>query len=102
MADPTTMPRSALGHSFRAGLEHFGTDLATLRLSRKGDWRKGLLAATIQKETTMRLDWISEQLNMGTRAGVCRLAGETRKRLVTDRALRRAIEARSKNAILNG
>ncbi|MGA7213835.1 MAG: hypothetical protein WBX20_06475, partial [Terrimicrobiaceae bacterium] len=40
-------------------------------------------------------------LNMGTRAGVCRLAGETRKRLVTDRALRRAIEARSKNAILN-
>jgi hypothetical protein len=48
----------------RGALEHFGTDLATLRRARKGDWRKGLLAATIQKETTMRLDWISEQLNM--------------------------------------
>ncbi len=67
----------------RAGLEHFGIDLATLRRSRKGDWRKGLLAAMIQKETTMRLDWITEQLNMGTRAGVCRLAGEARKRLAT-------------------
>ncbi len=56
----------------------------------------------IQKETTMRLDWITEQLNMGTRAGVCRPAGEARKRLATDGALRRKVEAISNNAILNG
>ena len=86
----------------RAGLEHFGIDLATLRRSRKGDWRKGLLAAMIQKETTMRLDWITEQLNMGTRASVCRLAGEARKRLATDRALKKQIETISNTAILNG
>jgi putative transposase len=80
----------------QAALEHFGTDLPTLRRARKGDWRKGLLAAMIQKETTMRLDWIAEQLHMGTRAGVCRLVGEARKRLATDRTLRRAIDAISK------
>ena len=56
----------------------------------------------IQKETTMRLDWITQQLNMGTRAGACRLAAEARKRLATDRALRRKVEAISKRAILNG
>ncbi len=86
----------------RAGLEHFGTDLATLPRARKGDWRKGLLAAMIQKETTVRRDWITEQLNMGTRAGVCRRAGEARKRLAADRALRREIETISSTAILNG
>jgi hypothetical protein len=85
----------------RAALEHFGTDLATLRRARKGDGRKGLLAAMIQKETTVRLDWISEQLNMGTRAGTCRLAAEFRRRLAIDRALRNEIEAISKKAMLN-
>jgi hypothetical protein len=29
----------------RAALEHFGTDLATLRPARRGDWLQGLLAA---------------------------------------------------------
>ncbi len=86
----------------RAALEHFGTDLATLRRAPKGDWRKGLLAALIQKETTMRLDWISKQLNTGTRAGTSRLATETRRRLATERGLRRQAEAISKIAILNG
>ena len=86
----------------RTGLEHFGTDLATLRQSRKGDWRKRLLAAMIPKQTTVRPDWIVEQLNMGTRAGVYRLTGEARKRLATDRALRRQIETISNTAILNG
>ena len=50
----------------------------------------------------MRLDWITEQLNMGTRAGVCRLAGEVRKLLATDRVLRREVEIISRNATLNG
>ncbi len=49
----------------RAALEHFGIDLATLRRAHKADWRKGLLAAMIQKETTMRLDWMTGQLHMG-------------------------------------
>ena len=56
----------------------------------------------IQKETTMRLDWITQQLNMGTRAGTCRLAAESRRRLATDRALRREVETISKRAMLNG
>ena len=56
----------------------------------------------IQKETTMRLDWITDQLNMGTRAGLCRLAGEARRRLATDRTLRRQMDTISNPAILNG
>ena len=55
----------------------------------QGRWRKGPLAAMIQKETTMRLDWITEQLNMGTRAGTCRLAAESGRRLATARGLRK-------------
>ena len=50
----------------------------------------------------IRLDWISEQLNTGTRAGTSRLATETRRRLATERGLRRRAEAISKIAILNG
>jgi hypothetical protein len=86
----------------RAALEHFGTDLATLRPARKGDWRKRLLAAMVQKETTMRLDRISDQLNMGTRAGTCRLAAESRKRLAAGHALRKEVETILEKAIFNG
>ena len=39
-----------------AGLEHFGVNREELRTAAKGDWRKGLLAALIQKETTVRLE----------------------------------------------
>jgi REP-associated tyrosine transposase len=90
------------GDLIGAALEHFGIDLFTLQQARKGDWRKGLLAAMIQKETTVRLDWISEQLKTGTRAGTSRLATETRRRLATDRGLRRQAEAISRIAMLNG
>ena len=86
----------------RSGLEHFGTDLATLRRVRKVDWRKGLLAAMLRKETTIRLDWISAQLNTGTRAGTSRLATKTRRRLAAERGLRRQAKAISRIAILNG
>ena len=72
------------------------------KAARKGDWRKALIAALVQNKTTMKLDWITEQLNMGTRAGVCRRASEARKRLATDHALRRDFEAISRNATLNG
>jgi len=51
-----------------AGLEHFGVSRKELRSAAKGDWRKGLLAALIQKETTVRLDWISESMRMGERS----------------------------------
>jgi putative transposase len=86
----------------RAALEHFRVELTTLRRARKGDWRKGFIAALIRTHTTMKLDWIAQQLSMGTRAGVSRLASEARERLAADRALRRDFEAITKNATLNG
>ena len=63
----------------RAGLEHFGVRREELRSAAKADWRKGLVAALIQKETTVRLDWISQRLNMGDRFSCCRTIGRTRE-----------------------
>ena len=58
---------------------HFGVTRAELRSAPKGDWRKGILAALIQKETTMRLDWISESMRMGERSSCCRSIRRTRE-----------------------
>jgi hypothetical protein len=44
----------------------------------------------------MKLDWIADQLNMGNGAEVWRLVGEVGERLATDRALRREVDAISK------
>ena len=63
----------------QAGLEHFGIGRAELRSTAKGDWRKGVLAALIQKETTVRLDWISETMRMGQRSSCCRTIRRTRE-----------------------
>ena len=52
---------------------------AELRSTAKGDWRKGVLAALIQKETTVRLDWISETMRMGERSSCCRTIRRTRE-----------------------
>jgi putative transposase len=62
-----------------AGLEHFGVSRKELRSAAKGDWRKGLLAALIQKETTVRLDWISESMRMGERSSCSRTIRRTRE-----------------------
>jgi len=77
-------------------------DAEELKRARKGDWRKGLLAAMIQGETTTRLDWISEQLSTGTRSGTCRLASEMRRSLERDRKLQQNMESITRMSILNG
>jgi len=77
-------------------------DVEELKRARKGDWRKGLLAAMIQGKTTMRLDWISEQLSTGTRSGTCRLASEMRRSLERDRKLQKTMESITRMSILNG
>jgi hypothetical protein len=76
-----------------AGLQHFGLKREELVELPKGDWRKALLATMIQRETTMKLDWISGELAMGTRAGTCRLIADTKRRLETDRRLRKSCSA---------
>jgi len=52
----------------------------------------------IHDETTMKLDWISEQLDMGTRAGVCRAAA-ARREVETNRGRRRDWETIQKNQL---
>ena len=62
-----------------AGLEHFGVRREELRSAAKADRRKGLVAALIQKETTVRVDWISQRLSMGERSYCCRTIRRTRE-----------------------
>ena len=50
----------------------------------KGDERKALIASLIHGQTTVTLDWISERLRMGVRAGVCRSINRHRERLKQD------------------
>ena len=65
----------------RGGLEVFGVPARDLRAAAKSDWRKGLLAEMIQRETTMTLDWISEKLAMGDRSNCCRIIRRTREEI---------------------
>ena len=64
-------------------------ELEELWKARKGDERKGLLAEIVQAETTVSLDWISGQLQMGTRSGCWRAIGLARERLKKDRKARK-------------
>jgi len=63
----------------RGGLEVFGISVKDLRAAAKSDWRKGVLAEMVQRETTMTLDWISEKLAMGDRSSCCRIIRRTRE-----------------------
>jgi len=84
----------------QAGLENFQTTQSELRDARKSDWKKCLLAELIQAETTMRLDWVREELGMGTRSWCCYQICKTRIRLGKDRKLRERREE-IKSAIKN-
>jgi hypothetical protein len=48
-----------------AGLVVFGVTMPDLRKAAKSDWRKGLMAEMMQRQTTMKLDWISQELENG-------------------------------------
>ncbi len=65
----------------QAGMEVFGILEKDLRAAAKGDWRKGILAEMVQRETTMTLDWISERLRMGDRSNCCRIIRQTREKM---------------------
>ena len=85
-----------------AGLRHFQLKQEELKAAAKSDTRKCLLAEMIQAHTSVRLDWINEQLGMGTRSGCCRLIARVRENLLRDRKLRAAREELEKISIING
>lgn len=85
-----------------SGLRHFQLGQEELKATRKSDMRKCLLADLIQAQTSVRLDWIAEQLGMGTRAGCCRLIARVREGGGNDRKLRAAREDLLKLSIING
>jgi REP element-mobilizing transposase RayT len=83
----------------KAGLKYYQTTILELRHARKSDPRKALLAEIIQAETCVRLDWISAELRMGTRAGCCRLIRRVRE--AGDTQMRKQREAIHKISIIN-
>ena len=64
-----------------AGFRVLRVDAEILRIEPCNDWRKGLLAELLQAETTVKLDWIRENLRMGDRSYCCRLIRMVRERL---------------------
>ena len=84
-----------------AGCGYFGWRDEDLGALPKGDERKALVASLIHQETTVPLDWISGQLQMGTRSGCCRAIGLARERLKKDQKARKYRQDILKNAILN-
>jgi hypothetical protein len=70
-----------------AGCGYFKLNDADLGALPKSDRRKALIASLIHRETTVPLDWISERLRMGVRAGVCRSIKRHRELLKTDAKL---------------
>jgi hypothetical protein len=63
-----------------AGLAVFGITIEELRKTAKSDWRKGLMAEMIQRQTTMKLDWIGKELRMGERSSCCRIIRKVREK----------------------
>lgn len=53
-----------------AGLKFFELKAGDFGNLTKGEWRKAVIAHVVQKRTTVRLDWIADQLHMGSR-GYC-------------------------------
>lgn len=72
-----------------AGCAYFGWNGGDLQALPKGDERKALIASMIHRHTTMPLDWISERLKMGVRAGVCRGIKRHREKLPMNSGLSR-------------
>lgn len=73
----------------RAGCSYFGTDLEKLRSRKKSDVEKVLLAEVIASYTSVRLDWLRNELGLGTRSYASRLINQLRQKFAQDPELLR-------------
>ena len=74
----------------RAGLEAFGLEDEDLESMKKSADEKALIASLIREGTTVRLEWITKKLKMGSVANVTRACVAIAERLPKERALRRS------------
>ena len=62
--------------SARGYIDQALSDLAVtkdeLLLLKKTDWRKAMIVRLLRANTSVKLDWISKELNMGARSGIGR------------------------------
>lgn len=54
------------------GLDVLGVGKADLETINKTDWRKAMIVRSIRKHSSVKLDWIANELHMGVRSGVTR------------------------------
>ena len=54
------------------GLSIFGLAQSELTQLGKTDWRKAMIVRLIRSNTSVKLDWIRDELNMGVRSGIGR------------------------------
>lgn len=71
------------------GLEELGLSHDDLKTINKTDWRKAMIVRTIRKHSSVKLEWIAKELNMGVRSGVTRAEQMLKVKLQNKRAIQR-------------
>jgi len=61
-------------------------DLETIN---KTDWRKAMIVRSIRKHSSVKLDWIAKELQMGVRSGVTRAEQMLKDSLKNKRAVQK-------------
>ena len=80
---------SSAKQSIELGLKLLKMRHEELQLCKKTDWKKGLVVSLIRKNSMVRLDWISKQLNMGVRSSVTRAEESFRSELLKDKKMQK-------------
>jgi len=85
-------PRSCEAHARRileASYELLGIGCDEIRSRKANDEEKVSVAEVFASETSMRLDWLREELGMGSRSHCIRLINDQRRRSGADKALQK-------------
>ena len=53
-------------------MDVLGVGKADLETINKTDWRKAMIVRSVRKHSSVKLDWIANELHMGVRSGVTR------------------------------
>jgi len=66
-------------------LEILAVTIDELRVLKKTDWRKAMIVRLLRANTSVKLDWISKELNMGARSGIGRAETLLKAKLERDK-----------------
>ncbi len=78
------------GEIIAGGCDHYGIDEASLKMDRRGDWRRSSVAWAVAKETSVPHEWIATQLNLKSAANASQQI--RRFHLVPEKELPKAVK----------